>query len=75
VTEFVAVESKPFKTTLCRRDYREYSGLSDLPFTAALVGEHRQGLVIAVQHVGVTHREGVAFIRRLLDRVRWESTL
>ncbi|MFT5390376.1 MAG: serine protease Do [Gammaproteobacteria bacterium] len=75
VTEFVTVASKPFKTTLCRRDYREYSELSDLLFTAALVGEPRQGLLITVQQVGVRHTEGVAFIRPLLDRVRGESTL
>lgn len=69
LTEFVTIAGRPFKTSLCRRDYLEYEGLSDLLFSAALVGGDRRGFVIGIEQRGVTHREGVLFVQRLLNQV------
>ena len=43
-TWFVQVSSQEMKSNLCRREYVEYEGMSDILFTAALTGHKKPGI-------------------------------
>ncbi len=51
------VSGQEFKLTVCRRDYLNYEGLSDLLITAALVGHKRQGMLFNLDMTGTTFDE------------------
>jgi hypothetical protein len=70
-TEFVAVTGMTLKTTVCRRDYLRYEGLSDVLVTAALVGHQRQGFIFNLDLSGTDARKANQLLIRFLEEIAW----
>ena len=70
-TWFVNVSEEEFKANLCRREYVEYSGLSDVLFTAALTGHKNQGAFITLIMTGIDFSATLPLIKKLLENVAW----
>ena len=70
-TWFVDVSSQQFKTNLCRREYREYPGMSDLLFTAALTGHANKGFFITLSLTGVDYESSLPLIQKFLENSEW----
>lgn len=70
-TWFVDISGQEFKTNLCRREYVEYQGLSDLLFTAALTGQKNQGFFITFIMTGVDFKSTLPLLRRFMGHVAW----
>jgi len=71
-THFVNIAGKPFKTTLCRRDYVEHPELSDLIFTAAMVGQGKRGFIFNFDLIGTHHESAIGLLKRLLEEMKWQ---
>jgi hypothetical protein len=71
-TDFTVVAGQEFKMTVCRRDYLNYDGLSDLLVTAALVGHPKQGMLFNVDMTGTTFSGGMALLQRMLGDFKWQ---
>lgn len=71
-TWFVDVSAQEFKANLCRREYVEYQGLSDVLFTAALTGHARQGFFITLIMTGVDFESTLPLIQRFLETTQWK---
>jgi len=71
-TDFTLIAGQEFKMTVCRRDYLNYTGLSDLLVTAALVGHKRQGMLFNLDMTGTTFESGMALLRRMLGDFKWQ---
>jgi serine protease Do len=71
-TWFVEVSSQQLKSNLCRREYREYPGMSDVLFTAALVGHADKGFFITLTATGVDFASTLPLIRRFLEHTQWQ---
>ena len=71
-TWFVEVSSQELKSNLCRREYVEYSGMSDVLFTAALTGHERQGFFITLILTGVSFDASLPLIQRFLEKTEWK---
>ena len=70
-TWFVEVSAEEFKVNLCRREYVEYAGLSDLLFTAALTGHDNQGFFITLIMTGTDFNATLPLVRKFLENVVW----
>ncbi len=71
-TWFVDVAAQEFKANLCRREYVEYRGLSDVLFTAAMTGHARQGFFITMIMTGVEFESTLPLIQRFLETTQWK---
>ncbi|OQX15180.1 MAG: serine protease [Thiothrix lacustris] len=71
-TDFTLIAGQEFKLTVCRRDYLNYTGLSDLLVTAALVGHKRQGMLFNLDMTGTTFENGMALLQRMLGDFKWQ---
>lgn len=72
-TDFVQISAQEFKLTVCRRDYLNYTGLSDLLITAALVGHKRQGFIFNLDMSGTTFEDGMSILKRMLEAFKWQA--
>lgn len=72
-TNFTLIAGQEFKMTVCRRDYLDYTGLSDLLVTAALVGHKRQGMLFNLDMTGTTFENGMALLQRMLGDFKWQK--
>jgi len=70
-TWFVEVSSQQMKTNLCRREYVEYQGMSDVLFTAALTGHEDRGFFITLILTGVDYHATLPLIRKFLENTEW----
>jgi hypothetical protein len=70
-TWFVEVSAEEFKVNLCRREYVEYAGLSDLLFTAALTGHDNQGFFITFIMTGTDFNATLPLVKKFLENVVW----
>jgi hypothetical protein len=70
-TWFIEVSSQTFKSNLCRREYREYPGMSDLLFTAALTGHANKGFFITLTLTGVEFDAALPLIQKFLENTAW----
>ncbi len=70
-TWFVEVSSQQFKSNLCRREYRDYPGMSDMLFTAALTGHADKGFFITLIATGVDFDSSLPLIRKFLESTQW----
>lgn len=70
-TWFVDVSGQEFKSNLCRREYVEYRGMSDVLFTAALAGHRDKGFFITLILTGVDYASSLPLIRKFLDHIEW----
>lgn len=72
-TDFTLIAGQEFKMSVCRRDYLNYTGLSDLLVTAALVGNKRQGMLFNLDMTGTTFEGGMALLQRMLGDFKWQK--
>jgi len=70
-TWFVEVSSQEMKSNLCRREYVEYEGMSDVLFTAALTGHSNQGFFITVILTAVDFESTLPLIEKFLESIQW----
>ena len=59
--------------TVCRRDYLNYAGLSDLLITGALVGHEQKGMLFNLDMTGVPFESGMQLFRRMLEEFKWQN--
>ena len=71
-TWFVEVSSQDLKSNLCRREYVEYQGMSDVLFTAALTGHGNKGFFITLIMTGVDYKSTLPLIKRFLEHIEWK---
>ncbi len=71
-TWFIKVSSQEMKSNLCRREYVEYEGMSDVLFTAALTGHARQGFFITLIMTGVDFKSTLPLIQKFLEHAEWK---
>ena len=71
-TWFVEVSSQELKTNLCRREYVEYEGMSDVLFTAALTGHKNKGGFITLIMTGVDYTSTLPLIQKFLEQTEWK---
>ena len=72
-TDFTEVASRNFKTTVCRRDYLKYEGLSDMLFTTALVGEDDKGFIFNLDLTGTDATTSLKLFKRMLESFKWQK--
>ena len=71
-TWFVKVSSQEMKSNLCRREYVEYDGMSDVLFTAALTGHANQGFFFTLIVTGVDFESTLPLIQKFLQQTEWK---
>ena len=72
-TWFVDVSGQEFKSNLCRREYVDYPGMSDVLFTAAMTGYPDRGFFVTL--IDDRRRLPVAslpLIERFLEQTEWQ---
>ena len=72
-TDFTKVAEHNFKTTVCRRDYLKYKGLSDMLFTTALVGEKDKGFIFNLDFTGTDAKTSLVLFKRMLETFKWKK--
>ena len=72
-TDFTQIASQDFKTTVCRRDYLKYEGLSDMMFTTALVGKKDKGFLFNLDFTGTDSKTALKLFTRMLETFKWEK--
>ena len=70
-TWFVDVSGQAMKSNLCRREYVDYEGMSDVLFTAALTGYPDRGFFITLILTGVDYPSTLPLIQRFLEQMEW----
>jgi serine protease Do len=70
-TWFINVSSQQMKSNLCRREYLEYPGMSDVLFTAALTGHANKGFFVTLILTGVDFDSTLPLIQRFLETTEW----
>jgi hypothetical protein len=70
-TWFVEIAAQEFKVNLCRREYVEYRGMSDVLFTAALTGHEDRGFFVTLTMTGVDYSATLPLIRKFLEHIEW----
>jgi len=70
-TWFVEVSGQELKSNLCRREYVDYAGMSDVLFTAALTGHRDKGFFITLIRTGVDYHSTLPLIQRFLEHIEW----
>ncbi len=70
-TWFVEVSGQELKSNLCRREYVEYEGMSDVLFTAALTGHSNKGFFLTLIMTGVDYASVLPLIRNFLEHSEW----
>jgi len=72
-TDFTKFAENDFKTTVCRRDYLKYKGLSDMLFTTALVGKKDQGFLFNLDFTGTDPKTALALFKRMMETFKWQK--
>ena len=70
-TWFIEVSGQELKSNLCRREYVEYEGMSDVLFTAALTGYRDRGFFITLTMTGVDYASTLPLIQKFLEHSEW----
>ncbi len=68
---FIDISGQEFKANMCRREYVEYPGLSDVLFTAALTGQAREGFFITFIMTGVEYHATLPLVKKFLEHIEW----
>lgn len=72
-TQFVETNGIVFKATLCSRNYKQYTGLSDVLFTAAMIGRPQRGFIFNLDLYGTDQDEALRMIERFLSEISWQD--
>ena len=71
-TWFIELSGEEFKANMCRREYVEYKGLSDVLFTAAMTGHAQQGFFITFIMTGVDYQATLPLLKKFLEHIEWK---
>jgi hypothetical protein len=71
-TRFVDVNGRDFKTTICARGYKNYPGLSDVLFSAAMTGSETTGFIFNLDLSGTDFGAASRLIVRFLKDIQWQ---
>ena len=72
-TDFTKIGEQDFKTSVCRRDYLKYTGLSDMLFTSAMVGKKDKGFLFNLDLTGTDPKAALALFQRMLEKFQWQK--
>jgi hypothetical protein len=72
-TDFTEIASNNFKTTVCRRDYLKYDGLSDMLFTTAMVGKEDRGFLFNLDLTGTDSKTALKLFTRMMETFKWQK--
>ena len=72
-TDFTEVGGRDFKTSVCRRDYLKFAGLSDMLFTTAMVGEADKGFIFNLDFTGTDPKVSLQLFTRMLETIKWQN--
>lgn len=72
-TDFTKIADQDFKTTVCRRDYLKYDGLSDMLFTTAMVGKKNKGFLFNLDLTGTDAKTALALFKTMLENFKWQK--
>lgn len=72
-TDFTEVAEHDFKTTVCRRDYLKYKGVSDMLFTAAMVGNKDKGFLFNLDLTGTDPKVALELFQKMLEGFQWQK--
>ena len=72
-TDFTEVGGRDFKTSICRRDYLKFTGLSDMLFTTAMVGEKDKGFIFNIDFTGTDPKAALKLFTRMLEVIKWQK--
>ena len=72
-TDFTKIASNDFKTTVCRRDYLKYDGLSDMLFTTAMVGKKDKGFLFNLDLTGTDSKTALKLFTTMLETFKWQK--
>lgn len=72
-TDFTEVGGRDFKTSICRRDYLKFNGLSDMLFTTAMVGEKDKGFIFNIDFTGTDPKAALKLFSRMLETIKWQK--
>jgi S1-C subfamily serine protease len=70
-TWFIEVSTQEMKANLCRREYLDYPGMSDVLFTAALTGHANKGFFVTLIMTGVSFDSALPLIQKFLEETEW----
>ncbi len=70
-TWFIEVSMQEMKSNLCRREYLDYPGMSDVLFTAALTGHADRGFFVTLIMTGVDFDSTLPLIQKFLEETEW----
>lgn len=70
-TWFIDISDQEFKANMCRREYLEYKGLSDVLFTAAMTGHDQRGFFITFIMTGVDYQASLPLVKKFLEHIEW----
>jgi serine protease Do len=70
-TWFIEVSTQEMKSNLCRREYLDYPGMSDVLFTAALTGHADRGFFVTLIMTGVDFDSTLPLIQKFLEETEW----
>jgi len=71
-TWFIDISEQEFKANMCRREYVEYKGLSDVLFTAAMVEHEKEGFFITFIMTGVNYQSPLPLVQKILEQIEWK---
>ena len=72
-TGFTNIAEQSFKTTVCRRDYLKYQGLSDMLFSVALVGHKKEGAIFNLDVTGTQSQTAFMLFKKMVGAFQWKS--
>jgi len=72
-TKFIKNNNLTFKTTFCVRRYRDFEGLYDAVFKAAVLGDKASGLETALVMSAVSFKNAQRLARHYLEAIRWKK--
>lgn len=72
-TDFIKITSQEFKTSICRRDYLKYKGLSDMLFTTAMVGKKNRGFIFNLDLTGTDAKSSMSLFKKMLENFKWKK--
>jgi len=72
-TDFTNIGERDFKTTVCRRDYLKFTGLSDMLFTTAMVGEEDKGFIFNLDLTGTDANAALTLFSNMLEKFKWQN--
>jgi S1-C subfamily serine protease len=67
---FLEFADRKWKASLCARSYKKYSGLYDVFFTAALMGEQKSGYILELSMSGFSKSYSKRFLKKFLETVQ-----